>query len=71
MYVSINKEKLQVKTVVLKIVCNRCGQSAIYKYKVQIPQPPQLRNLRCAFIFYFETLRKLRCGLLFLKFVAD
>ena len=28
-------------------------------------QPPQLWKLRCALIFYFETLRKLRCGLKF------
>ena len=33
-------------------------------------QPPQLRKLRCALIFYFETLRKLRCGIKPLKFVA-
>ena len=31
--------------------------------KAQLPQPPQLRKSRCALIFYFETLRKLRCGL--------
>ena len=40
------------------------------KRKAQLPQPPQLRKLRCALIFYFETLRKLRCGLKSLKFVA-
>ena len=33
-------------------------------------QLPQLRKLRCALIFYFKTLRKLRCGLKSLKFVA-
>ena len=33
-------------------------------------QPPQLRKLRCALIFYFETLRKLRCEIKPLKFVA-
>ena len=31
---------------------------------------PQMRKLRFALIFYFETLRKLRCGLKFLKFIA-
>ena len=31
--------------------------------KAQLPQPPLLRKLRCALIFYFETLRKLRCRL--------
>ena len=31
----------------------------------------QLRKLRWALIFGFETLRKLRCGLMFLKFVGD
>ena len=40
------------------------------KRKVQLPQPPPLRKLRRALIFYFETLRKLRCGLKPLKFVA-
>ena len=38
--------------------------------EAQLPQPPQLRTLRCALIFYFETSRKLRCGLNYLKFVA-
>ena len=37
--------------------------------EAQFPQPPQLRKLRCALIFYFETLRKLRCGLKSLKIV--
>ena len=27
------------------------------KRKAQLPQPPQLWKLRCALIFYFETLR--------------
>ena len=40
------------------------------KRKAQLPQPPQLRKLLCALIFYFETLRKLRCGIKRLKFVA-
>ena len=31
--------------------------------EAQLPQPPQLHKLRCALIFYFKTLRKLRCGL--------
>ena len=30
----------------------------------------QLQKLRCALIFYFETLRKLCCGLNSSKFVA-
>ena len=38
--------------------------------EAQLPQPLQLRKLRCALIFYFETLRKLRCGLKSLEFVA-
>ena len=39
--------------------------------KVQLEaQPPQLLKLRCALIFYFETLRKLRCGIEPLKFVV-
>ena len=29
--------------------------------EAQLPQPPQLRKLRCALIFYFETLWKLHC----------
>ena len=33
-------------------------------------QLPQLRKMRCALIFYFETLRKLRCGQKSLKIVA-
>ena len=33
-------------------------------------QPPQLQNLRDALIFYFETLRKLRCGLKSVKLAA-
>ena len=39
--------------------------------KVQLEaQPPQLQKLRCALSYYFETLRKLHCGLKSLKFVA-
>ena len=38
--------------------------------KAQLPQPPELRKLRCALIFYFETLRKLRCEIKPLKFVV-
>ena len=38
--------------------------------EAQLPQPTQLRKLRCALIFYFETLQKLRCGIKPLKFVA-
>ena len=37
------------------------------QFEVQLPQ---LRRLHCALIFYFETLRKLRCGLHSSKFVA-
>ena len=33
-------------------------------------QPPKLQKVRLALIFYFETLRKLRCGLKCLKFVG-
>ena len=33
-------------------------------------QPPQLRKLRCALIFYFEILWKLHCGLKSQKCVA-
>ena len=38
--------------------------------EVQLPQPPQLHKLCCALVFYFETLRKLRCGIKPLKFVV-
>ena len=38
--------------------------------EAQLPQSPQLRKLRCALIFCYETLRKLRCGIKRLKFVA-
>ena len=31
-------------------------------------QPPQLRKLRCALIFHFETMLKLRCGQKLLRF---
>ena len=35
--------------------------------KAQLSQPPQLRKLRCALIFYFETLQKLHCRIKPLK----
>ena len=38
--------------------------------KGPLPQPPQMRKLRCALISYFEALQKLGCGLKRLKFGA-
>ena len=47
------------------------GQNTIYNRTAQLSQPPQLRKLWCALIFYFEALQKLQHELTFFKFVAN
>ena len=51
----------------ISLISTEVGKTQL---EAQLPQPPQLRKLHCALIFYFEALRKLRCGIKPLKFVA-
>ena len=72
----IRNNAIRSKTVTelfFSLIYNANGQrwaKRNLKRKAQLPQPPQLRKLRCALIFYFESLRKLRCGIKPFKFVA-
>ena len=52
---------------IIEIKKSKVGKAQL---EAQLPQPAQLRKLRCALIFYFETLRKLRCGIKPSKFVT-
>ena len=63
-------ETKQTKTGQKRIPCKPEVGKAQLESQSATSQPPQLRKLRCALIFYFETLRKLRCGIRPVKFVA-
>ena len=52
-----------------KNYCKLVDLPEVGKAQLEV-QPPQLRKLHCALIFYFETLRKLCCGLKSLKLIV-
>ena len=53
------------KQITFRSLICRGGQCTIHQRKAPLPQPLQLLKLRYILTFYFETLRKLCCGLMF------
>ena len=67
--VTHSDERLANRTLQKRVLCVNVVRPEVGKAQLEA-QPPQLRKLRCGLIFYFETLRKLRCEIKSLKLVA-